>query len=329
MYSFNTYKRLINKKYLLNNWVAKISFISVAINGWQLAKQVYSDESTKKRRKQQIKYFFRFLFNSQFASVWLSNLKKPCYTEVATDRKLLATKPFRRYISNKWTKKQKAKVILDNHRFISSKSEYFKNVITNREGIEIASFNLNETLEGHLNLNCEQSKEGELVLSFKCKQIDEVIVSATFSFEEKKEGLWVCWIGSIQGHRVNDKNISKMVQKQLHGFRPKSFIVFIVQEFVRNLGFRAIYGVNNNLHISRGKYTIHLPWNHGIKFDYNSLWIESGGKLTKDGWFELPILPNRRSYEEIQTEKRALYRRRYSLCDDISSKIAHTVKKLC
>jgi hypothetical protein len=70
MYSFNTYKLLINKKYLLNNWVAKISFISVAINGWQLAKQVYSDESTKKRRKQQIKYFFRFLFNSQFASVW-------------------------------------------------------------------------------------------------------------------------------------------------------------------------------------------------------------------------------------------------------------------
>jgi uncharacterized protein VirK/YbjX len=215
MSPINTYNLLVNKKYLLNNWVAKISFLSVAINGWQLAKQVYSDESTKKRRKQQIKYFFRFLFNSQFASVWLSNLKRPCYTEVALHRKLLITKPFRRYISNKWTKKQKAKVILDNHRFISSKSEYFKNVITNREGIEIASFKLNETLEGHLNLNCEQSKEGELVVSFKCKQIDEVIVSATFSFEEKKEGVWVCWIGCIQGHRVNDKNISKMVQKQL------------------------------------------------------------------------------------------------------------------
>ena len=329
MSPFNSYNLLINKKYLLNSWVTKVSFISVAINGWQLAKQVYIDESTKKRRKQQIKYFFRFLFNSRFASVWLSNLKRPCYTVVVTHRKLLVTKPFRRYISNKWTKKQKAKVILDNHRFISSKSEYFKSVITNREGIEIASFKLNETLEGHLNLNCEQSKEGELVLSFKCNQIDEVIVSATFSFEEKKEGVWVCWIGCIQGHKVNDKNISKMVQKLLHGFRPKSFIVFIVQEFIGNLGFSAIYGVNNNLHISRGKYTIHLPWNHGIKFDYNSLWIESGGKLTKDGWFELPILPNRRSYEEIQTEKRALYRRRYSLCDDISSKIAHTVKKLC
>ena len=52
MSHFNTYNLLVYKKYLLISWVAKVSFISIAIKGWQLAKEVYIDESTKKRRKQ-------------------------------------------------------------------------------------------------------------------------------------------------------------------------------------------------------------------------------------------------------------------------------------
>ena len=316
--------------FLFDNSLVHISFLSVAFEGWQLAKQSFIDQNKKKRRKQQWKYFFRCLLNPRFAAEWLGNLKSPSYSFVVAHRKLLFIRPFRKYMSTKWTKKQNKKVILDTYRFIMSQGESFKEVLTNSHGIEIANFKLNETLEGHLNLSLseEHNREGELVLSFKCDQIDGIITSAIISFEEQEEGIWACRIGCVQGHKVDDQNASKVVQKLLHGFRPKAFIVFTVQEFSRQFRFKAVYGVSDTIHTYRGKHAIYLAWRYRIQFDYNALWHESGGILNSDSWYELPLTPIRKSYEEIKTHKRALYRRRYSLCDDISLKIADTVKRL-
>lgn len=104
-----------------NQIVKNKSFLSVALEGANLAKIGYSDRSKKVQLKEQRKYFFRFFFNPSFASEWLENLKMDKYSDVIAHRKLLFIKPFREYVSIKWTKKQKAKVILDTYRFIMSK----------------------------------------------------------------------------------------------------------------------------------------------------------------------------------------------------------------
>jgi uncharacterized protein len=319
---------LKKKLSLWSIFTKRISLLSVSFDGPKLAKIGFADRKKSTVRKEQIKYFFRFLISPKFANEWLTNLKMQQYSEVLANQKLLFIKPFREYVSIKWTKKQKAKVVLDTYRFILSKGSTFMNVLTENKGLKIASFDLNETMQGHLYLSCGwiHNREGELLLSFLCDEIDEIITSAVISFEEIEENKWVCRIGCVQGNKKNDQNVVKIMQKLLHGFRPKAFIISIVQEFSRQLGCEAVFGVSDAIHVYREIRLIYLKSRHGIQFDYDALWIESGGELVENGWFQLPLVPVRKKYEEIQSHKRAYYRRRFALCDDISARIAATIK---
>jgi uncharacterized protein len=314
----------------VENTIERIPLLSVAYNGWQLASQAFAGERKNYRTKQQWKSFFCALIDPQFASKWFEILKSPYFLMVATHRQRLYFKPFRVYMSIRWTKKQKLKVILDTYRFIRSKGKGFMHVITHSGGMEIARFKLTDTTQGFLTLGYDERyrKEGELVLSFGCDEFTEMIASAAFSFEEMERGHWACRIGCIQGHRRNDENSSKAVQKLMHGLRPKSLIVYTVQEFSRQLGFSTIYGVGDSIQAYRRKHAIHLPWWHAIRFDYNAIWRESGGRPDKKGWYELPLTPVKKNIQEIKTNKRALYSRRYHMLEDLSLQIAETVKSL-
>ncbi len=312
------------------NMIVSLPFLSVALYGWQLASRAFADERKNYRSWQQWRSFLSALVNPQFASKWFKILKSSEFQFVTMYRPRLYFKPFRVYMSIRWTTKQKLKVILDTYRFIMTKGEAFKQVITRSGGLEIARFKLNDTIEGFLTLgyNERYRKEGELVFSFKCAQLGGIIASAAFSFEEMKAGHWACRIACVQGHIKNAENSSKAAQKLLHGLRPKSLIVFAVQEFSRQLGFTAVYGAGDTIQAYRRKHLVHLPWRHAIQFDYNAIWSESGGQPNRDGWYEIPLTPVHKTIHEIKSNKRAQYIRRYALLDDLSLKIADSTKKL-
>lgn len=314
----------------IKSMIAHIPVLATAINGWELASHGFAGERKSYRTWQQWRSFFAALLIPQFASKWFDILNLPYFSLVAVYRKRLYFKPFRVYMSTRWTIKQKIKVILDTYRFILSKGEAFKQVITSNKGIEIARFKLNDIVEGILTLGYDERyrKEGELVFSFRCGHPDRVISSAAFSFEEIEEGKWVCRIACIQGHSLNNENLSKTAQKLMHGLRPKSFLVFAIQEFSRQLGFTAIYGASDAIQAYRRKHFIHLPWIHKIRFDYNAFWSESGGRPGRGGWYELPLMPVRKSMQEIKSHKRSLYLKRYDLLDDLSLKIGNSAKRL-
>jgi uncharacterized protein VirK/YbjX len=312
------------------NSIVRIPILSVAVNGWQFASRAFARENKGYRIMQQWKSFFGALFNPRFASRWFEILKSPDFLLVTAYRQRLYFKPFRVYMSIRWAKKQKVKVILDTYRFILNKGELFRQVITLAGGVEIARIKLNDTIDGFLMLGYDDRyrKEGELVISFTCDQLGGMIAAASFSFEEVETGGWVCWIGCVQGHQLNVENASKAAQKLLHGLRPKSLMVFTIQEFSRQLGCSAVYGAGDSIQAYRRKHTIHLPWRHSIQFDYNAIWTESGGQPAKDGWYELPLTPVQKNTNEIKSNKRSLYARRYTLLDSLSLKIADAVKKI-
>ena len=312
------------------NSIVRIPFLSAAIDSWQFASRAFITDHRSYRAKQQWKSFFAALLNPKFASKWFEILKSPDYHIIAKHRTKLYFKPFRVYMSIRWTKKQKTKVILDTYRFIMSKGKTFMQVITDKRGIEVARFKLNDTTEGTLMLGYDDRyrKEGELVFSFECEQLGGMIAAAAFSFEEMEEGRWVCRIACVQGHIKNIDNSAKTAQKLLHGLRPKSLIVYTIQEFSRQLGFTAVYGAGDSIQAYRRKHTIHLPWRHGIQFDYNAIWSESAGKPVSDGWYEIPLKPALKDIQEVKSSKRAYYNRRYSMLDNLSLQIADAVKKL-
>jgi uncharacterized protein VirK/YbjX len=307
-----------------------IPILSNAIQSWKFASKAYASESKRSRKKQQRKSFFLALINARIAAKWFKIIQSPDFLLVTSHRPALYLKPFRVYISTQWTSNRKIKVIQDTYRFILKKGDAFKQVLINNSGLEIARFKMNDTMEGYLTLGYDERyrKEGELVLTFNCDQLEGTIVAITFSLEEIEKDQWVCWIGCVQGHGVNEANSSKIAQKLLQGLRPKSLVVLMVQELSRHLGLTAIYGAGDLIQAYRRKHAIHLPWRHTINFNYNEFWIESGGQAKSEGWYELPLTPVRKEIQDIKSEKRAYYRRRYAILDDLSLKISESVNKM-
>lgn len=319
--------------YSLKKSTDPIPQIAAFSRSWQLASEAFETESKSNINKQKWKSCWNVITRPSLACNWFCTLKSPTFSLIYENRKRLYLKPFRGYMSIRWRKEQKIKVILDTYKYILSRSNTFIKIVTDAEGVELARFSLNEEIEGKLILGYDERyrKEGEIVITFESEQLGGMVAAAAFSFEEISPEVWICRIGCIQGHIKNDENYSKFAQKLLHGLRPKSLMVFAIQELTRQLGLKAVYGVGDSVQSYRKKHAIHLPWRHSIHFDYNAIWTESGGVVAEDidyGWFKLPLTPIQKDMAEIKTHKRAYYRRRYALLDSLSLKIGEGLKKL-
>ncbi|MDN6019420.1 MAG: VirK/YbjX family protein, partial [Enterobacterales bacterium] len=51
----------------------------------------------------------------------------------------------------------------------------------------------------------------------------------------------------------------------------------------------------------------------------DSFWLSIGAETTQEGKYRLPLTIARKSLEEIASKKRAEYRRRYQLLDDLEA----------
>lgn len=298
-------------------------------NAVHLASVAFANEKKEYKRKQQWKVLYYTVLHPKFASRWFSYLKSDDFAEIVAYRPKIYIKPFRVYMSTRWTQEQRVKVIRNSYRFILSKGELFKQVLYNKY-TELARISLSESVTGLFILGYDNKyrKEGELVISFECKEMGGVIASAAFAFEEQQAGCWICRIGCVQGNRLLKNDVLKAMQKMWNGMRPKALIVFAVQEFARQLGFSALYGAGDSIQAYRKKHAIHIQRFHAISFDYDALWNEIGGQPNNEGWYKLPLTPVRKEKDEIKTHKRALYRRRYQQLDELSLKIADFVEKM-
>jgi Uncharacterized protein conserved in bacteria len=308
----------------------QIPFLSVAVKGWQYATKTFAKERRSYRLWQQLRSFFAALIYPATAAKWFSVIESPGFLQVTQHRPRLYFKPFRVYMSILWSTQKRVKVILDTYRFISSKGNIVLKRMLQTSGIVIAGLVLDDVTDGILTLGYDDRfrKEGEFVMSFDSKQLGGRIVAASFSFEEIEPESMACRIGCIQGHAVNDSNSSKAAQKLMHGLRPKALVVYAIQELSRQMGCTAVYGAGDEIQAYRKKHFIHLSKRHAIQFDYNAIWAECGGQPNKEGWYELPLVPVRKSMEEIKSHKRALYKRRYQMLDDISFQITKSVNEI-
>ena len=296
-----------------------MQILSTAKKSWQYASQVFADAEEKYRKKQQWKSFYLTLLSPRIAKKWFETLQTPFYKSITPTRPRLYLKPFRVYISTKWTKKKRIKVIEDTYHFAMQKNNILKQIVLTGKEFEITKIALKENMEATLTLGYDERyrKEGEFVLMFNCAALQGNIVSISFSFEEIKKEKWVCCVGCVQGHELKDMQASKIVQKGIFGLRPKSYTLIALQYICESIGCKEMYGTGDSIQSYRKKHAIHLPWAHKINFKYNEFWIESGAEKSEDGWYQIPLIPIRRNIKDLKTSKRALYTRRYVMLDEL------------
>lgn len=126
------------------------------------------------------------------------------------------------------------------------------------------------------------------------------------------------WIGTIQGYKEGLDN-AKKATKKMYGYRPKSFIMFLLRELAKSMQVESIYAVSDagfyaNTHLIRG---------HKAKVAFlDPLWEEVEGAVCEDArFYQIPIEEYRKPIEEIKSQKRSQYRNRYALLDQYADDI--------
>ena len=169
-----------------------------------------------------------------------------------------------------------------------------------------------------------QRKEG--LLSLELNLGEEHVYQLIFWLAKDKEGHDSLYIGALQGPNMEEaRELIKRMTKAFHGYRTKNLILYMLQAVARSMGIEKIYGVTNE-----GYYAMnHVRANRKLKTNFSDFWLEAGGNRTDDVRFDsLPLTETRKTMEEVPTRKRAVYRKRFALLDEIDANIAEAVAGL-
>ena len=158
--------------------------------------------------------------------------------------------------------------------------------------------------------------EGEIGVSLFCQNCR--IYTAMFLVTGNSDSRRMV-VGGIQGWGMPQaKDLYVDLTHALHRLRPRDLLVSILKMIATNLGCSEIHGVSDECHRSTQMFTSATK-----KTTYDDIWQEHGGTLNSDGFFVMPAQLLRREAADIPSRKRAQYRRRYKLLNNIQQRIDH------
>lgn len=177
----------------------------------------------------------------------------------------------------------------------------------------------NEAISLELGMHDNYNKEGlmGLILKIEGKPVYTII----FWIELNNRSEPILKIGALQGKR-NGLDVNRALTKYFFGFRPKDFILFGLRTFSAQIIIKHIYAVSNYGHYANN----HIRINRKLKTSLDDFWNETGGKVSSDSrFFEIPITSLQKNIEDVVSHKRNLYRKRYSLLNEVSTTIRESL----
>lgn len=166
-------------------------------------------------------------------------------------------------------------------------------------------------------------REGELVLNVF--QGDLRVASLAFTLCRNDEGLCM-FIGAVQGiHKGVDSerslSIYRDLTKDFEGLRPRSFLIEAIKCVARTVGAARIYAVGDEYRHHRHRY-FGAEKAQELAANYDVIWLEHGAiPSAHEDFFSIPLAPAKRAVDDIVAKKRAMYRRRQALLDDVFARI--------
>ena len=247
-------------------------------------------------------------------------------------RKVAAGYPFvyeqatRAFFYWRSTFEERARLIEEHMRFLSARlNDDFMLKLYGDKKIELWRLPLDETLgEMRLVLCAESGQRKEGLAAVMLNLSDDTPVYQILFWIAKARDDWAMWIGAMQGPNVDDaRELIKKITKKCHAYRTKNLILYAAQAVARSLGLKKIFAVTNEGYYANN----HLRRDRKLKTSFSDFWIEAGGTPTDDArFYELPLVETRKTAEEIPTHKRAQYRRRFALLDELDKSVAEVLR---
>ena len=230
------------------------------------------------------------------------------------------------YIHNQWPTKKRFEAISTHYQLLEKLPKY----LGSADATPIQLIDLNHYSE-KLYVVIDKPewfiREGEITVNlFKN---DLRVMSIAFSFGYSEKGLTI-FIGCVQGihsgvSSAESLGILKNLTKDLDGLRPRNLLIQVVQMIGLSVGVKAIRGISESNRQHRHRYFKQYLATISSA-NYDDIWLDIKGIKLEDGFFELPINSKRRGLSDISSNKRAQYRRRYLMLDNIKQQISNLSK---
>jgi uncharacterized protein VirK/YbjX len=122
-------------------------------------------------------------------------------------------------------------------------------------------------------------------------------------------------IGNVQGPSLKDDGLDRIrdATHAAHGMRPPHLLVHALRVLAARWGVTCLRGVDPENHV-KGKWNLR---DSRLRFDYRGFWAEHDGVRDASGNWSLPLDTALRPLEEVPTKRRAMYRRRYAMLDEL------------
>ena len=278
-------------------------------------------EATWDDRLARIKYVVRALSAPRATARWFALLASPDLAGCAAAHPRLYSKLQRPYLHRRSTVGDRLAVLQEHYWFLVRQigPQARQALYTSATGIELAGLPASDPGRYSLRLRYDDQfeKEGELIALIHDATSDTAVFTIAFTITAWSETRRELFIGGLQGRKgANDRDDIVRLTRSLHGLRPKALLLFVVQCLARRWDIGRLRAVGDSEHIYR-----HFRKRRAIHASYDAFWEESQGLRDPDGNHTLPAQPTVRRIDELPANKRALYRKRYEMLEELGAAI--------
>jgi len=273
-----------------------------------------------------IRFLYQSLIYRKTLNAFINEIDAMGYSELFNHELSLLTLVYCPYIHNQWNVQERFNVILKHYQVIKAMPDILNLV----DGQPKIILDLTPYSAGTF-ISLDKAKwfvrEGEMVLNLFKE--DQRLMSLAFTFSKLNDA-FVIYIGAIQGRQSSAETLKMMkeVTKCFEGLRPADFLLEIIRMIVVNIGVEKILAISDEHRHHRHEHFSKLQLSM-LKTNYNEKWLEHKGVLLNNGFYSLPIKKSRKDLAEVASNKRAAYRRRYNMLDQIEvdiKQVLHSVK---
>lgn len=223
----------------------------------------------------------------------------------------------RPYLSTKWTLVQRLSVIRD-HYGIAERFPLF--TFPHDGALPLAAMpEVQQDLQFRLEKPLWFVNEGEAALSLFAGETR--LYSLIFTLGNL-DGASVAYVGGLQGLNSDTaRDTYRTLTHAAHGMRPRDLLFSGFRFLCQALGVVQILAVSDEYNARRSPY---FAGNEMVHFSLDEAWGEYGGVLDAQGFYAINPAILYRAVEDIPSRKRAQYRRRYEMLDEVAARIRST-----
>ena len=277
---------------------------------WPDPHALYPDRNQKSYRMKRFRYRLRSWLHWQAVKKFESVVnQKPWLVDLLNQRANFSYPLVHRFLDKRFNTQQRFDAMCDNLTFLPEKLTALGLPPLWQPAISFGE--VIPDFEMRLTITDYQPMEGFWTLELVYSPSQELVYLLTFGKVQQ-----ALLIAVIQGPNFEgSKDMVKLLTKKCHGLRPAYLMVEAMKALTNVLGYSALWGIphkyqNKSRFVQSKRYVV----------DYDAIFAESAGML-KDYW-ELPLHFETKNMDDIPSNKRSMYRKRYAMLEQLRENMA-------